>query len=202
MSLSSKKTKTWIHQVTRQKNNVCLSESCRNVTLTSPPCLWFSCTPSLWSSTGSCSLSSSSPPGWRTPELSFHPHCRSGFPFSDARPPYDDVCRVTFKIYQRVGAISWSQYLMHHTDISDYWVATEQIKHHVPAAAHHVARLFKVCDLVARQADFTSSRDTFARLHVLRHRSTFTWQQCMTETGRREKEQVGNILLQTAIKAK
>ncbi len=72
----------------------------RNVTFISPPCLWFSCTPSPWNLTGSCSLSSSSPPGWRMPELSFHPHCRSGFPFSDAQPPYDDVCRVTFEICQ------------------------------------------------------------------------------------------------------
>lgn len=71
-----------------------------HVTFTSPPCLWFSCTPSPWSSTGSCSPSSSSPPGWRMPELSFRLHCRSGFPFSDARPPYDDVCGVTFETGQ------------------------------------------------------------------------------------------------------
>lgn len=60
-------------------------------------------------------------------------------------------------------------------------------EHHIPAAAHHVARLLKVCDLVAGETDFTSSGDTFAGFHVLRHRSTFTWQQGMTETGGKKR---------------
>lgn len=59
-------------------------------------------------------------------------------------------------------------------------------KRHVPAAAHHVARLLKVCDLIAGETYFSSSRNAFACFYVLRHCSTFTWQQRVTKTGRRE----------------
>lgn len=199
-----------------------LRENCRNVTFTSPPCLWFSCTPSPWSSTGSCSPSSSSPPGWRTPELSFHLHCRSGFPFSDAQPPYGDVYGVTLKFVSITVMIRWASlwwidcdkgtfvgaiYQSHITQRNSIHCITLTLwprwkfivlllNINVPAAAHHVARLLKVCDLVAGEADLSSSGDTFACFHVLRHRSTFTWQQRMTKTGWREKciyyEQVGN----------
>lgn len=82
---------------------------------------------------------------------------------------------------------------------SNHGVYNPACKHHVPAAAHHVARLLKVCDLVAGETYFTSSGDSFACFYVLRHCSTFTWQQRMTKTGRRGKvhfiKRVSNIYL-------
>ena len=44
----------------------------------------------------------------------------------------------------------------------------------VSAAAHDKACTLKALDLVRRETDFTTTRDTLAVLHVRRHRRTFT----------------------------
>lgn len=162
---------------------------------TSPPCLWSFCRPFPWSSTGSCSLVSSSPPGWKMPELSSRPHCRSGFPFSDARPPCDDVCRVTFKTHQTHQNVSNKNKIFPFDLYSDCVSV-----HAIPAAAHHVSRLLKVCDLIAGETNLSSSRDTFACFHVLCHGSTFTWQQRMTKTGGWKKKALIKLVDQDNLK--